>query len=1442
MPLANYLLSLRFDQSGCINKDYYDLGGCNYLSKSAILPQKDEYEYLDINGNVIGGTAVNKVILTVVQPEFGIISINGKTGNTFTFKKGSRITVKVTPTDSNHIVEGIRINQAPSDGKLRLNVKQPQHGSIIINGKKDTSFTFGVGDKVTIVVTPDIGYQVDNIVLTEGGDDTLVTTVRRVFVGNRSIYFEPYNDFACLSNYTPNEVIKDHFSKLNDFTIYFKYKINAKDIDKNKKIPIISYNNIYENGNNNQSVNITIIQSPHQTSSVTAEEYKETVDTSAQIINRFLYIEEGSYFTININKNESYSSKIIDYTFDGNWHTFTITKKDKKVRFFIDGCLSTTNTIKSTKIDFGNIVYIGYSQSTPSNISTYTGWLDDINILDQCLYENTFIPPTLYLGREDSISNYYLNDISNTSNIEQDIIDQVEYNMQSTVHHYNESQRGWLPQRLRIKWYEEDSYFSKTEYTRVNKTREYTVLSLYNMTNPLIGDKEDRFFEGNAYQLFHNGRIQGFMLFVDKKFIPLSKIYIIRSDWWYTIKLLDRDPVLNGKVQSVEFITIPFPIIYTENIGEDETNIPIYRFNKDGMFDNSVNALYFYYIDKYKCDFIGTRGIFEQNIPSLEDKKETGEDIYKDTDFMHFSWRYGEFHEKYILGDSLLMQFRSWDKGYVKPGDIVLIYKNTILIDPERYRIVGNDLVQFYNYKELNYKDQLFTMQVVTDNSDWLISDYTDLRVIKLTATIDNQSVFKIPIDELPSGKTYNHVMIFRGSVCIENENRYKLDTTKNTLTFTNTEDFVPINSDVYIYFCNINMTNQYGPLHIKPIYVYTRTSSINKLNTLELPDLNGLQYTVNNCCIFVQDTFISPRRYKIENNILTLLQPNDLFNIDESVVIVTFKMVDQSEDPTDKHYEIIHNEQEKGKRFVLYDLGINRYTKLTLDNFIVFDGKGRYIPDLYGKVYNRNIIRNLYTDEPLSRVPRYLTCLWIKDGLENKANTILPTNDGFLNGYISLLQEFYEMDNHFKEFMSDFNVKYNQNKHYGENLSKALNFMVCYNQSVFNTVYNKRATSYRHEIDYNKFNAFLEQDGEGYYTADIEIDEFKNKLVSTLKRTYPIFFVNGQLPVWYKDITYSGNTMHIKLENMIGHNDNDNKRLTITVLQPEHGTIKVNGKVGINFKFRPQTEVKIEVEPDKGYTLNSLYVDEDANTYSNNITTKYSSENISDYSSSVAIVKVTQPDHGMILVNGTTGKSFIFKPGNEITFTCIPDAGYMVNNLLISETNIDPGTINIDSFEVIKVRGINNYLQLLNNKITKLTNTNILNEFISKIIVGTLFNNFELNSKVSVINPEYNRDFLYSKVTIKDDYIIPHNDWNVEFTGTIGIKAFIEDNKTSGTNWFNGTVNIYKPPTVPDYTPPEGMNGPEYYEIYCKLEPGYEFTPYDLTCTIKVPINIIEE
>lgn len=186
------------------------------------------------------------------------------------------------------------------------------------------------------------------------------------------------------------------------------------------------------------------------------------------------------------------------------------------------------------------------------------------------------------------------------------------------------------------------------------------------------------------------------------------------------------------------------------------------------------------------------------------------------------------------------------------------------------------------------------------------------------------------------------------------------------------------------------------------------------------------------------------------------------------------------------------------------------------------------------------------------------------------------------------------------------------------------------------------------------------------------------------------------------------------------------NKMCNVRVIQPEvGGHIEINGETGTSFDFAYGTEITIESVPDSGYTVDGLYVSNATDTYAVNIDSPNATVNITsdkepdangkyfagtkitynitpnenyditsiivngreattsgsfyiNYDSSITVtasiqmlnIAVTQPENARIEINGQVGTSFDFPKGTEVKIEAIPDDGYIIDHLYVTEVD----------------------------------------------------------------------------------------------------------------------------------------------------------------------------
>lgn len=1025
--------------------------------------------------------------------------------------------------------------------------------------------------------------------------------------GGRSAFFEPESDKAGLEIIGNSlATITSHLCKPRvEFGLYLRYKVKKENLyvsDNDATVPIITY--------------------------------IEHVGLKPRDL---LSIDMKDHFMFRISDKEIATSKKIDYTFDGTWHTLVISKNAGYVNIFIDGILNSTTECDDTisEIDSATHLYIGYrdDKGKGNHVETFQcGELDDICLTEVPIYVEDFVPPNKYFCGEDSINNYWQEQPVSFGDMPKYIQTATERKLASTAFHLNEKQMGWLPRRLRIQWHEEDYLFKHQDYYRLECSREYTAISIWGLEQPLLRKNfENRFVDPfNAEKGINEDIIYPFVLFIDKKFVRLSYITIQKSDDYYTFFIKDRLPDKYNMIKSIELILIPFPVLYEEEMGARVDLKPIYVFDKEGYL-NPANGFTYYYIHPDRAKGMMTTGIIEQNIPiepgfnPLDPNGEKSEDgdgsnssidaAYSNKRFLSNYWRYGQFKLSAKRPDGLLVKFVANDGFSVGPDDKVNIFRNTTLIDTRSYDIVGSDTFMMYTNKAPGYMDDILdrsiTMQIVSDANGMssIFNDMTTCKEVTVEATKDKQSTFIIPTAVNKDGVSdagnsiYRNFLVFKSNVCLNGKDRFRLSYDKKKIILNDTTDFLNKGDTLTFIFVKLTKSDQYGMMHVEPIYLYTTVGSnsvvargnSSSYTEVVIPKLRKLYYTKNNIMMFVGGTFISPDRYDIiDGKIVSLKEKSfDRFKVGFGVTFVLLRMVNEMEDPTGSRGDIIKEQIRQGNRFVLHDLDIGsievsnkwrggkkerKHVKITLDNFTVFDQLGRYMPRVSGNVYNMNIIKGIKsTEDPMHIVPRYLTCIYsFEKSLGNEANICSFANEGFVKDYIKLYQEFYEIDEDFDRFIADFNIKYSRHERYGQNLMRAINYMMEYNELKFIDLYRQKATIKRIPFDTKRINDKIESNG---IMGPITMERGVYK--DNYGKTFSIFFEDGMIPDWYKHIEYDQNQLTLRFKEKI----DENAKIDVlrfegmnNLLEPLTSVVK-----GIDIKYVPpkdDTEVLPDPEP----------------------------------------------------------------------------------------------------------------------------------------------------------------------------------------------------------------------------------------------------------------------
>lgn len=122
-----------------------------------------------------------------------------------------------------------------------------------------------------------------------------------------------------------------------------------------------------------------------------------------------------------------------------------------------------------------------------------------------------------------------------------------------------------------------------------------------------------------------------------------------------------------------------------------------------------------------------------------------------------------------------------------------------------------------------------------------------------------------------------------------------------------------------------------------------------------------------------------------------------------------------------------------------------------------------------------------------------------------------------------------------------------------------------------------------------------------------------------------------------------------------------------IYINQSEHQTIKVivnNTEIFTeNFVITSEDVYEIQIIADEGYTAGNIIGNIPLSGKFNGITRIEATEAYLTHT-----IKIVQPEHGKIYVNGILGNNFTLKEGTEVTIRVEPDDGYAVNKVFKSD------------------------------------------------------------------------------------------------------------------------------------------------------------------------------
>lgn len=313
--------------------------------------------------------------------------------------------------------------------------------------------------------------------------------------------------------------------------------------------------------------------------------------------------------SIGIIDNEGHILEATDITYQESWNYLAIIRKRGITRIFLNGNLVSENNQNIIKeILFDSIrLTIGCGISSNGEKVILNGYLDDIVIMATAipnLETNVDIPTdylTNYLDPKSDVDIDGWEDTEHEYSRYDEIVDVTEDKRSRTATVIGELENGLCPYVIYPKYKLGNPYFANQTYT-ASLDRNILVLHISGVkNNALYTGKAPSYFRMDMVSAYHRSYVSSFLLFIDKKFIPWSRITIVRSDKYFTllIKGFSRDFVFD----SLHIICIPFAISYSEEGDIDDSAKIEFIFNEEGLSDNN-GRIYIGNLDQHTSTII----------------------------------------------------------------------------------------------------------------------------------------------------------------------------------------------------------------------------------------------------------------------------------------------------------------------------------------------------------------------------------------------------------------------------------------------------------------------------------------------------------------------------------------------------------------------------------------------------------------------------------------------------------------------------------------------------------------------------------------------------------------------------------------------------------------------------------------------------------------------
>lgn len=247
----------------------------------------------------------------------------------------------------------------------------------------------------------------------------------------------------------------------------------------------------------------------------------------------------------------------------------------------------------------------------------------------------------------------------------------------------------------------------------------------------------------------------------------------------------------------------------------------------------------------------------EDEINRIEEEKTLINDQYQEGNYLQIRQSSRKQNRGVVMFNDSFSDYKLTKRNFL------LFSNGGTWIDPTRFSLVSNNELYFlYDFDQNKAIYNIYNMVILNDVKDENYSP-SNFLIKQVLSTNDNQSIFEIP----KVHRRFKTFLLFKGSMLLSRDFRYKIDEKENTVTLLEDFDYLSKDRNLTFIFLDAHSRQGHENLLVQANFEYDLSKSTTKIPTNFLISRFNPKYMM----LFLNGLYIDPTKYKIIDNEILL-------------------------------------------------------------------------------------------------------------------------------------------------------------------------------------------------------------------------------------------------------------------------------------------------------------------------------------------------------------------------------------------------------------------------------------------------------------------------------------------------------------------------------------------------------------------------------------------